>query len=285
MRLISFRVGARSSIGILNGDGIVDLGDRLGITDMRLLLERGLDSARPFADQPADHAIGAVKLLPVVPEPRHFFCTGVNYADHLAEAQHVGQPRPTPKQPSLFIRFPESLIGHGEPMLLPLVSDQLDWEAELAVVIGRSGRYITRERALEHVAGYCCFNDGSVRDWQFHSSQVTSGKNFVGTGALGRELVTSDEVPDPANLDIRLLVNGETMQHSNTRHLIFDVPTIIAYASSILPLQPGDVIATGTPAGVGFARDPQVWLKPGDVCDVVIEGLGTLTNPVARATA
>lgn len=286
MRLASFTHEGRASVGILAGDGIVDLGRRLGIGTMRGLLEAGgVEAAAAFAGDAPDIAAAEVEFLPVVTDPHHFFCVGVNYADHLAEAQRANLPRPTPKQPSLFIRFPESLVGHGRPLLMPRVSDQLDYEAELAVVIGKGGRYIPRDEALSHVAGYCCFNDGSVRDWQFHSSQVTSGKNFVQTGALGPALVTADEVGDAGNLDIRMLIDGETFQHSNTGNLIFDVATIIAYASSLLPLKPGDVIATGTPEGVGFAREPQRFLRPGEVCEVVIERVGRLVNPVARDAA
>lgn len=286
MKLVSFRVAGKSSVGLVFDGGIVDLGSRLGLSDMVEFLERdGLAQAAALGDVAPDHAMDDVEFLPVVVSPRHFFCVGVNYADHLAEAQKAGLPRPTPEQPSLFIRFPESLLAHNAPMLMPRVSDAFDYEAELAVVIGKGGRYIEKNEALSHVAGYTCFNDGSVRDWQFHSSQVTSGKNWVGTGPLGPYLVTPDEVADPANLDIRMLVNGETLQHSNTRHLIFDVASIISYASALLPLKPGDVIATGTPEGVGFARDPKRYLKPGDVCEVVIESVGRLVNTVERDTA
>jgi 2-keto-4-pentenoate hydratase/2-oxohepta-3-ene-1,7-dioic acid hydratase in catechol pathway len=208
---------------------------------------------------------------------------GVNYSDHLKEVQDAGIVRPKPKHPSLFTRFPETLVAHGRPMQIPSVSDEFDYEAELAVVIGKGGRYIAEEEALAHVAGYTCFNDGSVRDWQYHSSQVTSGKNFLCTGGLGPWMVTTDEVPDPGCLDIKLLLNGKVLQNSNTRHLIFDVSQIVSYASALVPLKCGDVIATGTPAGVGFSKNPPIFMKAGDICEVQIERIGTLVNRIEKA--
>lgn len=286
MKLASYRHAGRDSYGLVTENGMVDLGSRFPKADLRALIETGrLGETRTFAGHAADFTLEAVEFLPVIPNPRHFYCVGVNYADHLEEARKAGLDRPTPKQPSLFIRFPETLIGADQPMIVPKVSDQLDFEAELAIVVGKGGRYISKENALAHVAGYTCFNDGSVRDWQFHSSQVTSGKNFVGTGALGPWMVTVDELPDPSSLDVRMRVNGEVMQDSNTRHLIFDVPAIVSYTSALVPLQPGDVIATGTPDGVGFARKPPIFLKEGDVCEVFVAGIGTLSNPVIKERA
>jgi 2-keto-4-pentenoate hydratase/2-oxohepta-3-ene-1,7-dioic acid hydratase in catechol pathway len=283
MKLISYAIGSHAGIGLVNGDGIVDLGSRLGVNSMRDLIASGrLSEAKKYVGTGKDHDIRSVSLLPVVTNPAHIYCVGVNYADHLAEAQSAGLPRPTPKQPSLFIRFAETMVGHGAPLVCPRVSTAFDYEAELAVIIGTGGRYIEERDALDHVAGYTCFNDGSIRDWQFHSSQVTSGKNFVGTGPLGPWMVTTDEIPDAGALDIKLMLNGRVMQHSNTKHLIFSIQRIISYASALVPLQPGDVIATGTPAGVGFARSPQEYMNEGDVCEVVIERIGTLRNVVTR---
>jgi 2-keto-4-pentenoate hydratase/2-oxohepta-3-ene-1,7-dioic acid hydratase in catechol pathway len=209
---------------------------------------------------------------------------GVNYEDHLREVQAAGVSRPRPKQPSLFIRFPETFVAHGMPLISPKVSDSFDYEAELAIIIGKGGRYISREAAMDHVAGYSCFNDGSIRDWQFHSSQVTSGKNFLGTGGFGPWLVTPDEIGNVGALSVRLTVNGKVLQDGNTSDMLFDVATIVSYASAFLPLQPGDVIATGTPAGVGFSRRPPIFLKAGDICEVEIEKIGTLRNTVIKAT-
>ena len=283
MRLASFQTSGQSFVGLVENGGIIDVTSRLGVADMVGLLEQdGIARAEQFRGEAPNYDLADVEFLPVVVSPRHFYCVGVNYADHLEEVRKAGVSRPTPKHPSLFIRFPESLVGHKAPLQMPDACEQFDYEAELAIIIGQGGRYIRKSDAMSHIAGYCCFNDGSVREWQFHSSQVTCGKNFVGTGPLGPYLTTADEIPNPGNLDITMLVNGERLQHSNTQHLIFDIPTIISYASALLPLQPGDVVATGTPAGVGFGRDPQRFLKPGDVCEVVIEGVGHLVNSVVR---
>ena len=230
----------------------------------------------------ADCRLADITLLPVIPDPVHFYCVGTNYADHLKEVQDAGVARPTPKAPALFTRFPETLAAKRQPILIPRVSDSLDYEGELAVVIGKAGRYIAEGEALGHVAGYACFNDASVRDWQFHTSQVTSGKNFFQTGGFGPWMVTVDEVPDPQVLTITTRVNGRTLQHGSTRDMIFSGAQIIAYASALIPLVPGDVIATGTPSGVGFSRKPPLFLLDGDVCEVTVEGVGTLTNPVSK---
>jgi 2-keto-4-pentenoate hydratase/2-oxohepta-3-ene-1,7-dioic acid hydratase in catechol pathway len=190
-----------------------------------------------------------------------------------------------PKQPSLFLRLSDTLVAHNAPLLMPKMSNDFDYEAELAIIIGKGGRFIDEKRALDHVAGYSCFNDASVRDWQFHSSQVTPGKNFPATGGFGPWMVTSDEVDDPHKLSIKLVLNGKTMQDGNTSDLIFSIPKIIAYISQFVALKPGDVIATGTPAGVGFSRKPPVFMKAGDICEVHIEKVGVLRNPVAKDTA
>lgn len=283
MRFATYRAGGVETFGLVTPDGLVDLGRRLGLRSLRAFLGRGdMSAAEAFADAPPDHGLEQVSYLPVIPDPAHCYCVGVNYLDHLREVQAAGVPRPRPKQPSLFIRYPETFVGHGQPLVMPRVSDDFDYEAELAIIIGRGGRAIAREEALSHVAGYACFNDASVRDWQFHSSQVTSGKNFVGTGAFGPWMVTADALGDAAGLAVRLTVNGTVLQDGNTSDMIFGVAEIVSYASAFLPLQPGDVIATGTPAGVGFSRKPPLYLKAGDVCEVEIEGLGTLRNTVIK---
>lgn len=201
-------------------------------------------------------------------------CVGVNYRPHIEE-----MGRDVPDYPVVFVRFPSSLVGPGEPVIRPRVSEQFDFEGELAVVIGKKARHVRRDRALDHVAGYCCFLDGSVRDWQRHTGQFTPGKNFDRSGAIG-PLVPAAEVPDPGALELTTRVNGEVMQEGRVADLVFDIPRLIEYCSTFTELQPGDVIATGTPGGVGAARKPPVWLTDGDLVEVDIPGIGLLLNPV-----
>ena len=284
MRFASYIADGKPGFGLVTDSGIVDLAPRLGVPTLRALLEgAGTAAAAPYAAQKSDRALDSVTLLPVIEDCAHCYCVGVNYEDHLREVQAAGVARPRPKQPSLFIRYPETFVAHDAPLVMPKVSDDFDYEAELAIIIGKGGRYIPREQALAHVAGYSCFNDGSVRDWQFHSSQVTSGKNFVGTGGFGPWMVTPDEVGDVGKLAISLTVNGTVLQDGNTADMLFGVADIVSYASAFLPLKAGDVIATGTPAGVGFSRKPPIFLKAGDVCEVYIERIGTLRNTVVKA--
>ena len=201
-------------------------------------------------------------------------CIGVNYRPHIEE-----MGREVPEYPVVFVRFAESVVGNGEAIIRPAVSEQLDFEGELAVVIGRETRRVTKDRALEHVAGYCCFMDGSVRDWQRHTMQFTPGKNFDRSGAIGL-MVPASEIPDPTVLELTTRVNGEVMQRGRVADLVFDVPTLIEYCSTFMTLHAGDVIATGTPGGVGAARKPPVWLTDGDRVEVEISHIGVLTNPV-----
>jgi acylpyruvate hydrolase len=218
----------------------------------------------------------AVKLLPPVPDPPKCLCVARNYAAHAAETK-----RDLPSRPSIFLRLGRSLVAEGDPILVPPVSERVDWEGELALVIGRPGRLIDPRRALDHVFGYSIFNDVSVRDYQMHTTQFTPGKNFDGSGPFGPALVTADEVGDPGALTIRTLVNGVVKQEAGSGEMVFGIPELIAYCSEFTTLEPGDVIATGTPAGVGVARKPPEFLRPGDVCSVEIDRLGVLTNPVA----
>ena len=234
-------------------------------------------SVEPDWDQAA--TLTGVRFLPLIPRPGALWCVGLNYEDHRLETGRAKADYPT-----LFTRFPASLLGHGEALVRPAVSPQLDYEAELAVVIGRPGRHLSEAEALDHVAGYSCFNDASVRDYQGHSSQFGPGKNFWRTGGFGPFLVTADEVPDPQNLPIETRLNGEVVQQSHTSQMTYPVRELIAYLSRIHPLEPGDVIATGTPSGVGVARDPQLFLKPGDVVEVEIGGVGVLRNGVVDET-
>jgi acylpyruvate hydrolase len=246
------------------------------IVEFLALGERGREAANAaLADADALVDVADVTFLPVIPNPRKFLCVGRNYHDHVQEGR-----QDTPDVPVFFARFGSSLVGNREPIVRPRVSTQLDWEGELGVVLGKPGRHVPADRALELVAGYTIFNDGSVRDYQARGVQWTAGKNFWRTGPFGPWLVTADEVPDPHGLELRTFVNGEQVQGANTTQLIFDIPALIAHVSEWLPLEPGDVIATGTPSGVGLYSDPPRFLEAGDSVAVEIEGLGRLENPV-----
>jgi 2-keto-4-pentenoate hydratase/2-oxohepta-3-ene-1,7-dioic acid hydratase in catechol pathway len=216
-----------------------------------------------------------LRFLPVVPNPSKIFCVGLNYRSHAEETSNeIGQ------YPVLFLRVAESQVGHLEGMVAPSVSTEFDYEGELAVVIGRAGRAISRDRALEHVAGYACYNDGSVRDWQRHTRQFTPGKNFWRTGGFGPWMVDTGEIPDPSALTLTTRLNGEVVQQASTSELVFSVPELIEYISTFVPLAPGDVIVSGTPAGVGARRTPPLFMKDGDDVSVEISGIGTLANRV-----
>jgi 2-keto-4-pentenoate hydratase/2-oxohepta-3-ene-1,7-dioic acid hydratase in catechol pathway len=271
MRLLSFVADGKECFGAVSGDGVVTLNDKIGQPDLRSALAAGAMAAVRQAAQTAkpDHKLGDIKFLPLVPKPNKILCAGVNYRAHAAE---VG--RELPKQPSMFIRFADTLVGHGGEMIRPAVSDNFDFEGELALVIGKAGRHIEAKHALDHVAGYSCFVDGSVRDYQKFS--VTSGKNFPGTGPLGPWLVTTDEIADPSRLTLTTRLNGQQVQHATTDQLIYSIPQIIAFCSDFTALSPGDVIATGTPEGVGHSRKPPLWMKAGDALEVEISGIGTL---------
>lgn len=220
-------------------------------------------------------AADQVQLLPVLPNPGKLICVGLNYKTHVAETKRADS-----EYPSLFLRFNDTLAAHGDEVLRPSFSERFDWEGELAFVVGKGGRHIPREQAYEHIAGYACFNDVSVRDWQKHTHQFTPGKNFPGTAPFGPVLVTTDEVPDVTQLTLETRLNGQVVQHAQISDLIFDIPTIVAYVSRFTTLSPGDVIATGTPGGVGDRRDPPLYMKHGDTVEVEITGLGTLRNAI-----
>ncbi len=282
MKLASFELEGRAAYGAVRGDAVLDLSARFADRwpDLRALLAAdGVAAARDALAEGGlpEAALDAVRLLPPIPNPGRILCVGLNYDEHRRETG-----RPELAYPTLFVRFSSTLVGHGAPLVVPRESSRLDFEGELAVVIGRGGRRIAAARALEHVAGYSCFNDATVRDWQRHTSQFTPGKNFPATGGFGPWLVTADQIPDPAALTLSTRLNGERMQHATTASMIFPVPALIEYISSFTRLDPGDVIATGTPGGVGFKREPPLYLKPGDAIEVEIDRIGTLANP-ARA--
>jgi 2-keto-4-pentenoate hydratase/2-oxohepta-3-ene-1,7-dioic acid hydratase in catechol pathway len=278
MHLISFEYQGRVSYGTVAGDHVVDLGmgkAHPAATLRDAIATQGYAGIREAAAQGGRTlSLSAVRVLPPIPDPRRIVCVGLNYRAHAAEGGFK-----VPLHPSTFIRLSSTLVAHEAPMILPRVSTQLDYEGELAVVIGRPGRAIPRDRALEHVFGYACFNDGSIRDIQFGHS-TTAGKNFPGTGAFGPCIATVDVIPDPSELHLTTRVNGAVVQSKSTSDMIFDVPAIVEYVSMWTALDPGDVIATGTPEGVGFARKPPLWLRAGDVVEIEITRIGTLRNAV-----
>jgi len=271
MKLLSFAADGKNWFGALRDDGVVTLNDKVAQPNLHAALAAGaIDKMRDIAQRAApDRKLSAIKFLPVIPRPGKILCAGINYRSHAAE-----MARELPKQPSMFIRFADTLVGHIGELIRPQVSDHFDFEGELALVIGKGGRHIAAERALEHVAGYTCFVDGSVRDYQKFS--VTSGKNFPGTGPLGPWLVTRDEIPDPGRLTLTTRLNGKEVQHATTDLLIYSIPQIIAFCSDFTALAPGDVISTGTPEGVGHGRKPPLWMKAGDTLEVEITGIGVL---------
>jgi 2-keto-4-pentenoate hydratase/2-oxohepta-3-ene-1,7-dioic acid hydratase in catechol pathway len=281
MRIISFATAAGASYGLVEGEGIIDVGRRLRYADVSAVLAAdALPELARLAGGAPDHALAGVTILPAVPSPlRKVLCVGLNYRAHVAESAG----REVPEHPRIFARLADTIIAHGVPLWRPVNSTHFDYEGELAVVIGKPGRRIPAARALDHVAAYTIFNDGSVRDYQKHS--VTAGKNFPNTGPLGPWLVTADEIPDPAALTLETRVNGERRQHTSTGDMILSVPQLIEYISAFTPLAPGDVIATGTPEGVAHARKPPLWLVPGDVVEIEISGIGILRNPVAAEPA
>lgn len=270
----------RPGWGVVEGERVMDLTSVW--PDLRTALDAGVEhivQAVQTQDLPRLD-LTTLQLLPPIPSPRKILCVGLNYGRHVAEAG-----RELPAHPSLFARFADSFVGHGDSVWKPQASDRLDYEAELAVVIGRGGRHIPARDALAHVAGYTCMAENSVRDFQKHNAQVTPGKNFERSGAIGPWLVTADEVGDPAQLSVIGRLNGEVMQHGHVSDLIFPIPELIAYISRFTPLSPGDVIATGTPEGVGSSRKPPRFLAAGDMLEVEIPGVGTLTHTVADEPA
>ncbi len=268
MKIISFLQDGQPRHGIVDGEVVKTFSGAETLAEV--MTKQPTGPTVPMA---------GLHLLPVIPNPGKIICIGLNYRDHAKEGGN-----PIPDYPAVFMRTRTSLVAHGQPILRPPASDKLDFEAELAVVIGRSATRVTAGQALDHVAGYACFNDGSVRDYQRKSTQWTMGKNFDQTAGFGPMLVTANELPDGARgLNVTSRVNGVVMQDGNTSEMIFDVPTLIEVLSEVMTLEPGDVIATGTPAGVGYARKPPLFLKAGDVCEITVGSIGTLANPIKDA--
>jgi 2-keto-4-pentenoate hydratase/2-oxohepta-3-ene-1,7-dioic acid hydratase in catechol pathway len=283
LRVVSFTTEASTSFGLAVDGGVVDCGARIGGgADLHSVLQKGgLASLEAFASATVDYRLDEIRYLPVIPNPAaKFLCIGINYRPHMKE-----MGRDPPDYPVVFVRFASSFVGHREALIKPRTSDKFDFEGELAVVIGKRTRHVSSDHALENVAGYACLNDGSVRDFQRHSGQFTPGKNFVASGAMGPWLATHDEIPDPAALQLTTRLNGDIVQNESTGELIFGIPELIEYLSTWTELLPGDVIATGTPGGVGAGRTPPLWMKPGDTVEVEISGVGCLSNRVVEEDA
>ncbi|MBV9438654.1 MAG: fumarylacetoacetate hydrolase family protein [Candidatus Eremiobacteraeota bacterium] len=285
MRFVAFDDAGRAKLAVRDGDCAVDVGS-LGADLPNDLLEvvRGGEEAfrrleQRFRERRGDVAarpLAELRLLPPIARPGKIVCLGLNYVEHAAEGGHA-----KPDYPSIFLRSATSLVGHGAPMILPSVSDRLDYEAELVAVVGRTGRHVRREDALALIAGYSCFNDGSIRDYQHRTAQWTVGKNFDRTGAFGPWFVTADELPPGGRgLEIESRLNGKVMQHANTRDMIFAVDETVALLTECMTLEPGDLLVMGTPGGVGHTRKPPVFMKAGDTIEVEIERIGILRNVV-----
>jgi len=280
MKLCSFSYNNSSSFGLVKKKGVIDLGPHLKeqhIHSIRGVLEAdALDICRELlVSCPIDYALSDITLEPVIPNPGKILCVGINYHAHKIETGN-----PDYEHPMFFPRYKDCLIGHEQAMLKPRETERFDYEGEMAVIIGKGGRRIDRQNALSHVAGYSCFNDGSVRDWQRHTTQFMPGKNFVGTGPFGPWMVTTDEIPDPSALELTTRLNNQIVQHVSTSLMINPIPVLIEYISTVFPLRAGDVIVSGTPGGVGDKREPPVYMNAGDVVEVEISSIGTLRNTI-----
>jgi 2-keto-4-pentenoate hydratase/2-oxohepta-3-ene-1,7-dioic acid hydratase in catechol pathway len=278
MKLASYIANGKPVFGAVVGDGVVTMNERLGgrFGTLRDAIAGGaIDDMRRAAHGVApDQPLAGLRYLPAIPNPEKIMCVGINYKSHAAE--HGTE---APKMPNIFTRFVNTLVAHEGDMIRPKVSTNFDFEGELALVIGKPGRHIKPEDALSHIAGYTCFCDATVRDFTKYS--LVASKNFAGSGPLGPWIVTADEIPDPTKLTLTTRLNGQEMQRSGTDMLIHSIPAIISFCSLFTPLTPGDIIATGTPDGIGAKRTPPVWMKAGDVLEVEVSGIGTLRNKIA----
>ena len=279
MKLATFKTAQGLSYGIVTGKGIVDLKRYLGnqYPDLlSLIRSNGFAEAAKYLNTAPDYKESDITWLPVIQNPGKILCVGLNYQDHVVETG-----RDNTEQPAIFIRVAESQVGHKQPIIRPKESKNLDYEAEIAVIIGKGGRRISQKDAWGHIAGYSCYNDGSVRDWQRHTIQWTAGKNFTQTGGFGPWMVTADDIPPNTKMTLSCRLNGETMQKATTEQMIFKIPKIIEYCSTWTTLEPGDVLVTGTPGGVGARRNPPVWMKPGDKVEIEIDKVGILENTIS----
>jgi 2-keto-4-pentenoate hydratase/2-oxohepta-3-ene-1,7-dioic acid hydratase in catechol pathway len=281
MKLATVAIDGRTTWGIVEGETFWDVGAVLGAryADLRAAIGSGLAGVADARPAAAAVPTSKMRWLPVIPNPDKILCVGLNYETHRKETGRAEVDHPT-----IFPRYANSQTGHLAPIVRPRVSTQLDFEGELAVIIGKAGRYISRTDAMGHVAGYSCYNDGSVRDFQRHTSQFTPGKNFADTGAFGPWMMTPDELGALGALRLQTRLNGQVMQEARIEQMIFDIPRQIEYCSTFTRLEPGDVIVSGTPGGVGSRREPPLWMKPGDVVEIEVERLGVLRNTVVDET-
>jgi 2-keto-4-pentenoate hydratase/2-oxohepta-3-ene-1,7-dioic acid hydratase in catechol pathway len=279
MKLISFMHKGSATYGIVSGDLVLDLQPILGARapDLRCLIANNLTGAAAEALKTNAPTLkfSELELLPVIPNPDKILCVGLNYHDHVVESG-----RALTEKPAIFVRMPASQVAHGQAIVRPPESERLDYEGEIAIVIGEGGRRIAEADAWKHIAGYSCYNDGSIRDWQNHTTQWTAGKNYWRTGGFGPWLVTSDEIRPNQKLTLTTKLNGVELQRATTDMMIHSIPRQIAYISAFIPLLPGDVIVTGTPGGVGNKRTPQLFMKAGDVVEIEVDAVGILKNTV-----
>ena len=280
MRITSYSIDGIKSFGVVTDDGVIDakplaggpqsLKDAIAAGSMDMIAEATVKRS-------ADHSIEEVEFLPVIPDPDKIIAVGLNYRSHVLEGG-----RDIPEWPMIFTRFANSQVGHGQPMIKPNVSEMFDFEGEMAVIIGESCRHVSEADALSVVAGYACYNDGSIRDYQRHTSQFVPGKSFYKSGAFGPWMVTADEIPDPGALTLMTRLNGKEMQHATTDDLLFSIPQLIHYLTTVTELVPGDVIVSGTTGGVGCYRDPPVFMKDGDIIEIELDKIGVLRNPIVN---
>lgn len=282
MKLASYSVDGKSSYGIVAGEGVIDLGSRLGDESptLRALIGNGFRGAREIAENTsADYAIGAVELAPVIPDPGAVWCCGLNTHSHFEETKHLFGHKEPPQVPMFFLRSRHTLVGSGQPIEKPALETDFDYEGEIALIIGERCRNVSAADALNHIAGYACFNDGSARQYQIRSHQVTTGKNAYHSGGFGPWMVTADKV-DMNDLVLQTRVNGDVRQNMKIDDLVFSFADLISHISEVTWLEPGDVIVTGSPEGAGALRDPQVFLQEGDLVEVEVSGIGVLSNSV-----
>lgn len=284
MRLASYTIDGRNSFGIVSDSGVIDLGRRVAYAGLREMIAADPKGAAQYAGEAPDHALDAISFLPPISDPGMIICMGLNTYSHLEEARALpGASASIPLKPWTFLRTARSITGHGQNIIRPNGSPLHDYEGEIALIIGKNARHVSEDDALDYIFGYSCFNEGSIRDFQLHSPFYTSGKNFPRSGSFGPWIVTADEIDDINDFHVTTRVNGTVVQTMKYDDLIFGFQKIIAYISSFTELYPGDVIVTGTAAGVGAFRQPNLWLTPGDICEVEVTGIGTLRNPVAEA--
>ena len=279
MKLISFLLHNSAHYGIVQGDKVLNLSPILGeqAPDLKTLIAKKLlgEAAIALKQQTPDLNYADLHLLPVIPNPNKIICVGLNYGEHVRETG-----RELTENPALFVRMSESQVGHGQDIVRPPESHRLDYEGEIAIVMGEGGRRISEADSWKHIFGYACYNDGSIRDWQVSTTQWTAGKNFWHTGGFGPWMVTADEIKPNQKMSLVTRLNGQEMQRATTDMMIHSIPRQIAYISTFIPLEPGDVIVTGTPGGVGNKRNPQVFMKPGDVVEIEVDAIGILRNTI-----